>query len=694
MRRHYRAIVAGLCAVLAALSIWASGGETYVDGALYDLTILARSKLGGAIADGGTVAMPVAVIAVDARSLDAEELLPLPRTFLAPVWARMIDAVLGADARAIGFDVIFAYSANRFQKDYDRPLLEALQRHKDKIVFARSARTPIQETYDFLLPEEAKGFLEMTRDPDGVNRHIQTELDVVMEGETEPQRVPSLVRATLARAGVAAMPEVIRLNPRRHEENLPTYSLIDVVRCAGKDPAALRRAFAGKVVFVGTTLPEEDRKIGPGRFMAPSVVDLPPVNPPPPTCRLSRLGASDAKLSNIPGVFIHAHAAAAVLSDRVPRAVPLAAVMTLAGALALLAAFTGTVFRPWIALTLALGGCVMLFAFATGLMVRDVWLPTAQLDLAMLGSGLAGTMTRYLLIDQRRRRVERAFGHYLAPELVSRLADNTAALQLGGAAREVTIMFADLSGFTALSEKVGPGELMAVTNRYLGYITEAVQQTGGYIDKYIGDAVMAIWGAPLGDPSHAVNGVRAARAVVARVLAEYAAAQARGEVGFTVKVGVNSGTALVGNVGAAKRFNYTAVGETVNIAARLESLPKDYGCTVVVGENTAGQTVGEFLLVELDWIQVKGKQRAIGVFTPLCELSDAGEREWSFAKGYAEALASYRAGRFDVARRQWLAVDDPYGDDGPSRVMAARAAEYIEAPPPLPFDGIYVRTSK
>lgn len=694
MRRYYRAIVAGLCALLAALSIWASGGETYVDGVLYDLTILARSKLSGAMADGGPDAMPVAVIAVDARSLDAEELLPLPRTFLAPVWARMIDAVLGADARAIGFDVIFAYSANRFQKDYDRPLLESLQRHKDRIVFARSARTPIQETYDFLLPDEAKGFLEMTRDQDGVNRHIQTELDVVVEGETEPQRVPSLVRATLVRAGVAAMPEMIRLNPRRHEESLPTYSLIDVVRCAGKDPAALRQAFAGKVVFIGTTLPEEDRKIGPGRFMAPPVVDLPPVNPPPPTCQLTRLGASDPKLSNIPGVFIHAHAAAAVLSDRVPRAVPLPAVMTLAGALALLAAFTGTVFRPWIALTLVLGGCVVLFAFGTGLMFRDVWLPTAQLDLAMLGSSLAGVMSRYFVIDQRRRRVERAFGHYVPPEIVSRLADSSASLQLGGEARDITIMFADLSGFTALSEKVGPAELMAVTNRYLGYITDAVTATGGSIDKYIGDAVMAMWGAPLGDPLHAVNGVRTARAAVAKVQAEHDAARARGEVGFSVKIGLNSGMAVVGNVGGAKHFNYTAVGETVNIAARLESLPKEYGCTVALGEKTAAQSGNVFLLVELDWIRVKGKEKAISVFTPLCELPDARDRDRAFSRGFAQALASYRAGSFEVARAQWLALDDPFGDDGPSRVMARRAAEYIEAPPPLPFDGIYVRTSK
>ena len=694
LRRHYRSIVAGVCAVLAALAVWASGGETYVDGPLYDLSIAARATFGGANGDGGPDGMPVAVIAVDARSLDAEELLPFPRTFMAPQWAGMIEAVLGAGARAIGFDVIFAYSANRFRQDFDRPLLEALQKHGDKLVLARSVRTPIIETFDFLLDDDSKGYLEMSRDRDGVNRRIDAELEVTLLGETAPQRVPSLMRATLMRAGVTAMPDTIRLNPRRHEETLPTYSLIDVLRCAGNDQAALRKAFDGRVVFVGTTLPEEDRKIGPGRFLAPPRVEMPPVNPPPPDCRLARLGASDPTLSNIPGVFIHAHAAAAVLGGHVPRTVPLALNAVLAAALALLAAFTGTLFRPWIALALALGGCVALFVFSTGLLYRDIWLPTSELDLAMLGSGLAGTMTRYLVIDQRRRRVERAFGHYVPPEIVSRLADSSASLQLGGEAREVTIMFADLSGFTALSEKVGPTELMTVTNRYLGYITDTVTATGGSIDKYIGDAVMAMWGAPISDPDHARNGTRTALAAVAKVQAEHDAAKARGEVGYTVKIGLNSGPAVVGNVGGAKHFNYTAVGETVNIAARLESLPKEYGCTVVVGENTAAKIESDYLLLELDWIRVKGKEKAIGVFTPLREVAAARAEDRAFVEGFAKALANYRAGRFDAARTLWLALDDPFGAHGPSRVMAERAAEYVDAPPPMPFDGIYVRTSK
>ena len=693
LRRSYQWVVAGLCAVLAIGAVGLTGGEISLDGQLYDLTIAARSLVNPR-GDGGPEASPVAVIAFDSRSLDAQELLSLPRTFMAPAWAKLINGVADAGARAIGFDFIFAFSANRFVPGYDRPMLEALQRHGDKVALARSVRTPIAETFDFLLDEGGTGFVEITHDGDGVYRRIRREITVVIEGDQAPSTVPGLAQATLGRAGVDAMPPVVRLSPWRHEETMPTYSFIDVVRCAGRDPAAMKRAFEGRVLFVGTTLPEEDRKTGPGHLLRPTRSEPPPVNPPPQDCRLKPLGASDPTANTIPGVYMHAYAAQAVLSNRLTQAVPLPVEMALVGALAFLAALGGSVMRPWTAAGAAALCAVSLFGGGVVLLLREIWLPSALADVAMAGSGLASTLVRYLLIDQRRRRVERAFGHYLAPEMVRRLSDSDAGLQLGGEAREITVMFADLSGFTALSEKVGPAELMAVTNRYLGYITDAVTATGGTIDKYIGDAVMALWGAPLTDAEHAAQALAAARLALDKVLSEHAQAQARGEIGFSVKIGLNSGLAVVGNVGAERRFNYTAVGETVNIAARLESLPKEYGCYIAIGENSAALVKQRYLLLELDWIRVKGKEKAISVYTPLAELEQASDTEREFVLGFARALANYRAGRFAVSRTMWLALDDPFGEYGPSRIMADRAAEYIEVPPALPFDGIYVRTSK
>src|SRR5204862_6612090 len=161
-------------------------------------------------------------------------------------------------------------------------------------------------------------------------------------------------------------------------------------------------------------------------------------------------------------------------------------------------------------------------------------LPAAAAVAAMV----VAYVVRFVIEDRRRRRMQHAFGHYLAPQIVDQLIDSDATLHLGGEEREVTIMFADLSGFTALSGKVGPAELMRVTNSYLGIIVEAVEATGGYVDKFIGDAVMGIWGAPAPNPDHAAAASRAALAAVAGVMRAKAEADARHEPGYAVKIGI------------------------------------------------------------------------------------------------------------------------------------------------------------
>src|SRR5262249_10597872 len=152
-------------------------------------------------------------------------------------------------------------------------------------------------------------------------------------------------------------------------------------------------------------------------------------------------------------------------------------------------------------------------------------------------------IVRFLVEERRRRRVQNAFGHYIAPAIVDQLVDSEAPLRLGGEEREVTIMFADLSGFPALSGQVGSAELMAVTNSYLAIIVEAVEASGGYVDKFIGDAVMGVWGAPAANPDHAAAAAHAALAAVRGVMHAKAEADAEGRPGYAVKIGLNSGRA-------------------------------------------------------------------------------------------------------------------------------------------------------
>jgi adenylate cyclase len=299
-----------------------------------------------------------------------------------------------------------------------------------------------------------------------------------------------------------------------------------------------------------------------------------------------------------------------------------------------------------------------------------------------------GFIFRFLLEERHRVRMQHAFGHYLAPEIVRRLSESEAMPALGGEVREASIMFADLSGFTALSSRLPAGEVVALTNQYLGLMAEEIEASGGYIDKYIGDAVMAVWGAPLADANHARSAVQCGLRIAERIRQKYDDAMQRGEDGFSVKIGVNSGPIIAGNVGAQRRLNYTAVGDTVNVAARLESVPGDYGCMLVVGEQTAALLDEGIMLRELDRIAVKGRETPLSVFEPIPWGAGADDK----IDFYSQALALYRNREFVAAAGIWESLAQ--SGDRPASVMLARAQTLMVDLPPLEWDGVWHKTSK
>ena len=686
LRRHHRGLFGLACALaVSAVSLLAGGTLPMADGWLFDLSVAARATLTPA-----PDRWAVAVVALDRRSLEAPELRDLPRVFLAPYWAKMLDAVFAAGARAVAFDVIFAYNANRFQPDYDRPFLERLSRHRDRVVLATTARTRVADPL-FHAAGGSVGHAELTPDVDGVYRRVSAAVRFT-DGTAEA----TLAAAVLARAGAPPMPASLLLVPRAHLETIPSYSLIDVVRCAASWPGALADAFGGRIVLVGTTLAEEGRKPAPDRFLRPPPHDEPPSNAPEAGCVLRRLGASYPESRTVPGVFVHAATVDAVATGHIVTTAPPLSLAALAGLLAFGGTWLGFALSPWWAAVASLAVLAGLFATSTLLLATGLWVAVALPGAAIIGAAALAYVVRFLVEDRRRRRVQRAFSHYLAPQIVDRLVEGESELRLGGERREVSVMFADLSGFTALSGQLGSQELMEVTNRYLGELVAAVEATGGYVNSFVGDAVMGIWGAPASDADHAINAVRAALAAVVRVDTLRAADTARGQPAFSVKIGINSGQATVGNVGAEKRYNYTAVGETVNIASRLESLPGDYACRVVVGPLTAELAGRRFVLSELDWIRLLGKTEPISIFEPLCEHPEAGEAERAYVAAYEAALKAYRAGRFAEAIALWRAALHPRAGAlaTPATVMAQRAANFAGHAPDPGWGAVWVKTSK
>src|ERR1051325_1221105 len=663
-----------------------------LDGLVYDLSLAVSGSRPGRMDE------PVALIALDRDSLDSDELAALPRVFLSPAWATVLNGLTDVDARAIGFDIIFSYSANRFPGltgQYDRDFLAALARARDRVVLARSARSYpappfVAAVFDPIADagkEEpgAIGYAELSPDSDGVFRRLTPQVET-----KDGQRLTTLAAALLERAK-SPMPSHVLLAPRAPLEAMPAYRLIDVLRCLEHEPATIRQAFAGKVVLIGTNLPEEDRKVAPDRFMRPATQ-----RDANPGCRLDRLGASDPGSHTTPGVFVHAAAVEAALTGNLIAPVPPVGRAIAAAITAVAGALLGFSLTPLLAIVGVVAVFVLCLAAALLSLGFGLWFPAVLPIGAAVAAMIVAYVVRFLVEERRRRRVQNAFGHYLAPAVVDQLVDSETPLRLGGEEREVTIMFADLSGFTALSGKVGPAELMAVTNSYLAIIVEAVEATSGYVDKFIGDAVMGIWGAPAPNPEHAAAAARAALAAVTGVMRAKAAADARHEPGYAVKIGLNSGRAVVGNVGAEKRYNYTAVGETVNIASRLESVPGDYACRIVLGPTTAEVIWDRFVLNELDWVKVKGKDAPLSVYELVAEKAAATAAEIGYPARYQSALNLYRARRFAEAEEHWrVQVTHPYlVGPSPPLVMAERSAEYRENPPPADWDGVYVKTTK
>ncbi len=685
-RQRYRGPTL-LALVLAALLLQAVlPAGVPGDGRLYDWALAARAQLSPS--ETGDKGPAVAVVAVDPRSLATPRLAATPRALFAPFWAELVNGLADAKAGAIAFDLILASDgASLVGKKYNRSFLVALRKHRNHIVLGHSEKTLPLRRYRAVLQDraEALGLLEMEDQGDGVVRRI-----TLVHRTEDGAALNGIAAAALARAGHGQVPDRIVPAPRRHVESLPTFALADVLACAETAPAGLRKIFAGKLVFIGSVLREEDRKRPASRYLPPPAARTVEARCPPAPLGPS-IPPDDNDDNTVPGVHLHAAAAQAVLDGEWVVPAPGWAGVALAGLLALVGAALGLWLTPWIAaLSLTVPA---LLAWLGQVLVIDAgyWLQTAFPLAALIAAAILAYIVRYLVEERRRLAVQKAFGHFLAPSLVDRMIDEPGALGLGGERRDVTIMFADLSGFTALSTRVGPEDLMRLTNHYLALIADEVDASGGYVDKFIGDAVMAMWGAPADLDDHALAATRAALAM-ARGIAERAGeAEARGEPGFGIKIGLHAGAAIVGNVGSDKRYNYTAVGETVNIAARLEGLPGLYGCPILVGDEIHRRTEAAILYREIDKVVVKGRDTALPVYQPLAEIDAADDAARASAAAYETALAAYRARDFTGAAARWRALGP---DDGPAVLLATRAEGYITTPPPAEWDGDFVMDGK
>ncbi|MFN0262800.1 CHASE2 domain-containing protein [Tepidamorphus sp. 3E244] len=312
----------------------------------------------------------------------------------------------------------------------------------------------------------------------------------------------------------------------------------------------------------------------------------------------------------------------------------------------------------------------------------------------------------YLQEESQRREIRSAFSQYLSPDVVEQLASDPSKLVLGGETKEMTILFSDVRGFTSISEayKAYPQELTHLINRLLTPLSQVVVDNGGTIDKYMGDNIMAFWNAPLDDPDHARRSLTAALAMIEaqhalnRQLETETAPDGSPAKPFAIGVGLNTGVNVVGNMGSDLRFDYTVLGDNVNLASRLEGQTKGYGVGILFGARTAELAGDDFGIVEVDLIAVKGKAEPERVFTVVGGKEAANDAEFCSLKAdLMKMLECYRAQDWDGAEAAIRAArqrSDAFGLSGFLNIYSQRIAVFREAPPPPNWDGVFVATSK
>ncbi len=401
--------------------------------------------------------------------------------------------------------------------------------------------------------------------------------------------------------------------------------------------------------------------------------------------------------SATPGVLIHMAALDNLLHGQALQSAPPWFSLVTLLLLCLVSAGTFMLFRSYrikfgvtIGLAVAYYGLVV-HAFSGHERWLELVFPEAALALTF---GTAATV-EYVTEGKQRRLMRAAFDKYMSAEVVEEIMRNPEAIKLGGEKKEISIFFSDIAGFTTISEKMPPEDLVALLNRYLSAMTTIIKNTHrGNVNKYLGDGIMALFGAPLDDPKHATFACYAALDCQAELvrLREIWKQEGLPEIG--ARIGINSGPCLVGNMGSEERMEYTVTGDSVNLASRLEGASKFYDTLILIGQRTAELAKTDIEVREIDLLRVKGKQEPVVVYELLARKGQLDAHKRQVVEVYLEGLAAYKTRNFSTACARFSEAVHLDPSDGPSRVYLDRSANYRQTPPPSDWDGVYELTSK
>lgn len=687
----------------------------------------------------GTLDQRVVIIDIDEKSLGELGRWPWNRKILAELVNKLVDDY---KVRVVGFDVVFAEpdessgikvleavgqryfrGEQKFQQaledlrpelDYDGLFAASLQGRPVVLGYYFSSLINAKQTGALPLPAFTGGAFESLRSRpvswDGYGANLERfqrvasgagHFNPLVDGDGSSRRVPLLVefqgnyyeslslavlRAALGRStikldipegsgevesislrwadGVLSIPvdrDVAALVPYRgHERSFPYFSAVDV-----KNGQIDARQLEGRIVLVGTS--------------APGLNDL----------RVTPVGAA------YPGVEVHANLISGMLSGTLKvtpayaTGLDVVQIVMIGGLLVVLLPLL-TPIRAAVATVLALLAVVILnFVFwQSGIVVPLA--ATLTLILLLFAYNMSWG---YFVESRAKRQFTDLFGQYVPPALVEEMARDPERYNMEGRNGELTVLFADVRGFTSLSEGMDPRDLTHLMNEYLNEMTRVIQARRGTLDKYIGDAVMAFWGAPLADPLHATNAVLAAMEMQEALARLAPLFQRRGWPALQIGIGINSGIMTVGDMGSTIRKAYTVMGDSVNLGSRLEGITKTYGVGIVVGEATR-DSAKLFAYRELDRVRVKGRDIAVAIYEPIAIEAELTQSQRDELKLWKEFLLLYRGQNWDQAELTLYNLQKLTPDSGLYRLYMERVSNMRNCPPAADWDGVTVFETK
>lgn len=684
------------------------------------------------------VGMPVAIVDIDEQSLQAFGQFPWPRTRI----AELVRRVTKLGGVAIGFDIIFPEPDRMSPPLLAKTITMLDQETRDKLkqlpsndqmlafAFKRSRVVVGQSGYPEKLVNVGEkkaphtSFATLGRDPKpflinfpGLRRNVP-ELEHAAAGR-------GLFTIKPERDGIIRRIPIVMIAQGRIAASLSA----ELLRVATDSNAILIKtndAGIHSVVLGGVQIPTDRNgqfwvhfnKHNPDRYVSAKDILEGTVDPKKLRGKLILVGTSAIGLFDIkttpvdaaiPGVEVHAQALEAIMSKAFLTRPNYAIAAEIS--LAILVGLAIIILVPMtsVLIVMVLGGTI-----ATALAAMSWYLFVSHSMLIDVAYPLLSSLVIFLLLvfinyfreEMERSKVRSAFSQYLSPDLVEQLAENPEKLVLGGETRELTILFSDVRGFTTISEtyKSDPQGLTTLINRLLTPLSIAVIDTHGTIDKYMGDNIMAFWNAPLDNPNHAKDSCTTALSMLVRLELLNVERKQEAEdanidfLSLEVGIGINTGECVVGNIGSDMRFDYSVLGDSVNLAARLEGQTKSYGVSIIIGSKTAEQVKDAFDVLELDVIRVKGKTEQEVVFA-LLGVADGPEHDTCVAleKQVAEMLGNYRGQKWSAALKSLKScrkIASNLSLDALFDIYQDRIESFKKSPPPTDWDDVWTMTTK